>query len=91
MVDTNVEVKMAISMVVMKGLPVSRSVIGMFIFGVQVAAVVTLPFDVIKTHRQIELGQAEVMSGGYKVKVYSEPQSICNNGSPFIRNTYIHF
>ncbi|XP_064595235.1 probable mitochondrial glutathione transporter SLC25A40 isoform X2 [Liolophura sinensis] len=32
-------------------------------FSGTVAAIVTLPFDVIKTHRQIELGQAEVMSG----------------------------
>ena len=30
----------------------------------QLAAIVTLPFDVIKTHRQVELGEIEVYAGG---------------------------
>ncbi len=29
----------------------------------QIAAVATLPFDVVKTHRQIQLGEAEMLKG----------------------------
>lgn len=31
----------------------------------QVAAFVTIPFDVVKTHRQIEMGEKEIYSGKY--------------------------
>lgn len=30
----------------------------------QLAAFVTLPFDVVKTHQQIELGEKEIYTGG---------------------------
>lgn len=32
-------------------------------FFLQVAALITLPFDVIKTHQQIELGEKEIYTG----------------------------
>lgn len=32
-------------------------------FFFQIAALVTLPFDVVKTHQQIELGEKEIYTG----------------------------
>lgn len=29
----------------------------------QIAALITLPFDVVKTHQQIELGEKEIYAG----------------------------
>ena len=37
----------------------------------QLAAIVTLPFDVIKTHRQVELGEIEVYAGGSFISLTS--------------------
>jgi solute carrier family 25 protein 39/40 len=31
----------------------------------QVAAFFTIPFDVVKTHKQIEMGEKEIYSGMY--------------------------
>lgn len=31
----------------------------------QVAAFFTIPFDVVKTHKQIEMGEKEIYSGEY--------------------------
>lgn len=31
----------------------------------QIAAFFTIPFDVVKTHRQIEIGEKEIYSGKY--------------------------
>lgn len=32
----------------------------------QIAAVFTIPFDVVKTHRQIEMGEKEIYCGEYQ-------------------------
>lgn len=33
----------------------------------KIAALLTIPFDVVKTHRQIEMGEKEIYSGKYCV------------------------
>lgn len=36
----------------------------------QIAAFVTIPFDVVKTHRQIEIGEKEIYSGAQLILIY---------------------
>lgn len=40
-----------------------HSRIAMKTLSLQIAAFVTIPFDVVKTHRQIEMGEKEIYSG----------------------------
>lgn len=39
------------------------------LFFLQIAAFITLPFDVVKTHRQIEMGEKEIYSGNLNTVV----------------------
>ena len=41
------------------------------IYSFQIAGILTLPFDVIKTHRQIELGQVVLTKGRFKPLLFS--------------------
>lgn len=47
------------------------------------AAVVTLPFDVVKTHRQIEMGEAALLTGLFFYIYFLMPPYACAGGIMF--------